>query len=156
VKLDKKISNLAKNFGLDRDEHTIVKIKDTDNPNQKLLELQSGSFEESKPWFVIDDDNRIYPIINDDAMIKVFQTLKSSLQDNFNIKLEKAILEQMPVDFSDVWAVVMNEIKKETKVKPIAKINVEKIVKDVKKFHPNLFFQLDLKEMMSDEGFFND
>ena len=62
------------------------------------------------------------------------------------MKLEKSILQQLPLDFQDVWAVAMEEIGKSKK----NEIDFDKLVKKIKKEHPNLF--LDLKDFYLPEG----
>ncbi len=148
-KLDsiEKIEILSKKIGLGNNrEKTILDIQDTESPDKKLLVLKKGNWDGEEPWFAIDKDEKIHTIISLDTLLQIIKSLKTAQEENFNLKLEKTIWQNIPIDFQDVWTVAMEEIKdklKDSKYKNSVDINIEKVVKDIKKKHPNLFLNMD-------------
>ncbi len=142
-----KINILSKKIGLgDNDEKTILNMKDTDEPNTKLLILQNGDWDDSEPWFVIDDNGKVHTMLSLDTLLQIIKTLRVTQEENFNLKLEKSIWQNVPIDFQDVWVVAMEDIKerlKNSQDKRSFDIDIEKTVKDIKKRYPNLFLNLD-------------
>jgi len=130
------------------DDRTVIEIENTDNPEIKRLSLKSGSWEASEPWFIVDEDKKIHTMMSMDSITKIINNFKASQQENFNLKLEKTIWQNVPIDFQDVWAVAMDEIKSMTKNNggsKVVNVDLESLVAKIKKEHPNLF--LDLKDL---------
>lgn len=149
--VDKKIDKLANKLGIEG-QKTILKLKNGEDVNQKILELQSGDFEEAKPWFIVDENENIYPLIPMELLFKILNATKSAVQENLNIKLEKAIMQEFPIDYNDVFTVAMNEVESaiaSPKEKSVLSLNVDGIVKKIKKKHPNLFYNINMNELMS-------
>ncbi len=142
-----KINILSKKIGLDENrEKTILNLEDTDTPNRKLLTLQSGDWENEEPWFMVDKDGKIHTILSLDMLLNIIKSLRVAQEENFNLKLEKSIWQNVPIDFQDVWVVAMDEIKKQLKNSKNARslnIDIDRVVKDIKKKHPNLFLNID-------------
>ncbi len=142
-----KIHLLSKKIGLDDDmEKTILNLEKTDEPDKKLLTLKSGSWDGEEPWFLIDEDEKIHTMLSLDTLLQIIKALQKTQEENFNLKLEKTIWQNVPIDFQDVWVVAMDEIKKRlknAKDKRSLDINVSEVVKEIKKKHPNLFLNLD-------------
>ena len=151
IKLLQKINALSKSLGFTNDEQTLLEIKKTDNKDIKELHLKNGTWESSDPWFAIDEDDekKAFAFIPADAFAQMIEALKTSQQENFNLKLEKTIWQNVPIDFEDVWVVAMDEIqsyaKKEDPKKPVS-IDLDKLLNRIKNEHPNLF--INLKELM--------
>ena len=142
-----KINLLSKKMGLDeKQEKTILNLEDTNDSGKKLLTLQSGDWNDKEPWFVIDQEGKIHTMISLDTLLYIINALRVAQEENFNLKLEKSIWQNVPIDFQDVWVVAMDEIKKQLKNsqdKKSLNIDIDKVVKDVKKKYPNLFLNLD-------------
>ena len=142
-----KINILSKKIGMDENqEKTILNLEDTDNPDRKLLTLKSGNWENEEPWFVIDKNGKIHTMLSLDTLLHIVKSLRIAQEENFNLKLEKSIWQNVPIDFQDVWVVAMDEIKKQlknSKDKRSLNIDIDKVVKDIKKKYPNLFLNLD-------------
>ncbi len=142
-----KIDSLSDKLGLSRKHRTLLGIKDTDDPNVKELYLKEGDWNEDEPWFAIEDNNdkKAYAFIPADAFAQLIDTLRQSQQENFNLKLEKTIWQNIPADFEDVWVVAMDEIRRYAQHnepgKPVS-IDLDKLIKKIKKEHPNLFINL--------------
>ncbi len=140
------INKMADQLGIENPSNvTVVRLEDTDDPNKKTLELIQGSWENGAPWFVIGKENKVFVLSSLEAMLHLIKSLNEAKYENFNLKLEKAILENLPVDFNDVWVVAMNEIQKrlaESKNRNLLDIDIKKLVQDIKRNYPNLFMRL--------------
>ena len=129
-------------------DKTIMEIENTENPDVKRLNLKSGSWEASEPWFIVDEQKKIHAMISMDSVSKIISNFKNAQQENFNLKLEKTIWQNVPIDFQDVWAVAMDEIKslsRENKDSKVINVDLEALISKIKKEHPNLF--LDLRDL---------
>ena len=140
------LTKMADELGIANPQNiTVVKISETDDPDKKTLELIQGSWDSQAPWFVIDDNNKVYVLSSLESIMELINSLKKTKYENFNLKLEKAILENLPVDFNDVWIVAMQEIQNrlsKSKDKHLLDIDIKNLIKDIKKNHPNLFIKL--------------
>ncbi len=151
VNIIKKINALSKALGFSKGVQTLVEIKKTNDKNIKELHLQNGSWKSDDPWFAIDKDanTKAYAFIPAKAFSQMIQTLKNTQKENFDLKLEKTIWQNVPIDFEDVWIVAMEEIRnkaiEQDPSKPIS-VDLDKLVENIKDEHPNLF--IDLKEFI--------
>lgn len=144
-----KIGKLAEKLGIENiNVATIVKISGTDDPNKKTMELLQGDWAGEAPWLVLDESNNMFVLSSVETFLQLLASLKQSTRENFNLRLEKAILQQLPIDFNDVWVVAMQEIQKrlrESKDKKLLDIDLEQLVGQIKKNYPNLF--INFKEL---------
>ena len=151
VELMKKINALSKSLGFTQEKQTLVKIKKTDDKKVKELHLENGNWESSEPWFAVDDDDdkKAYAFIPADTFSQMLEALRKTSQENFNLKLEKTIWQNVPIDFEDVWVVALEEVRthaqKEDPNKPVS-IDLDKLLERIKNEHPNLF--INLKELI--------
>jgi len=105
----------------------------------KKLELIEGDLSEPM-WVMLTQDKNIKVVISPEDYISMMETLKAVMKENLELKLEKAILSEFPIDYEDVKAVVLEEMKKSDK-------SIKEIVEKVKLEHPNLFYNIDLDKI---------
>lgn len=148
-----KIEEIKEYVGDDGKKYeTVIEVEDTDNPDIKTLNLKSGSWSGKEPWFVIDENQKLHTMLSIDSIHKLIENFKKLQQDNFDLKLEKTILQHVPIDYQDVWVVAMDEIKKLADRHGNEKslnVDLEKLLRKIKKEHPNLF--LNLKDLFTNQ-----
>jgi len=113
------------------DSKTIVKCKD--------LELIEGDLK--NPLWIMQTDNDIKVVLDVNEYVQIMKMNEKLLKENFELKLERAILSQFPIDYDDVKAVVLKEMKKNNDK------DLEEIVDQIKLEHPNLFYSLDVDRL---------
>ena len=112
-------------------EKAIVKCKE--------LEVIEGDLK--NPLWILMINNELKITLEVEEYIKIMETLKNVLKENFELKLEKAIMNEFPVDYDDVKAVVLEEMKRNSEA------SVDEILDKVKLEHPNLFYNLELEKL---------
>lgn len=141
------IEKIAKGLDVSKQkEQTLLEISSSEQEDAKILTLKRGSWSGKEPWFVLDEKQKLHALIPIEALSKVMENLKQMEEEAFSMKLEKSILQQLPIDFQDVWTVAMEEVQK----RKSKDIDFEKLVRKIKKDHPNLF--LDLRDLYLPEG----
>ena len=75
--------------------------------NEYRLRLKNSKLNRVEPWFIIDEDGGTHALTSLHSLNNLLDTLKKNQKEIFELKLEKAIYQQMPVDFNDAWAVAM-------------------------------------------------
>lgn len=148
-KILKQIEQNSEILGLENTDKTIFEILPNEQNNEKTLSLKLGSWQNSKPWFGIDEKGKVQILIDLDVFLNVVSMYKDASREIFKLKLERSILERMPTDFNDVWVVCMNEIKKlDSKDENfnLLNLNFDAIVEKVRSEHPNLF--VDIKDLI--------
>jgi hypothetical protein len=142
------INIISKDIGLDGDK-TVIEIENTDNPDVKRLNLKSGSWSANEPWFVVDENQKLHTMMSINSVNKIVENFRATQEENFNLKLEKTIWQNIPIDFKDVWAVAMDEIKsmaiQEGDEAKVINVDLEELISKIKAEHPNLF--LNLKDL---------
>ncbi|WP_456479330.1 DUF2603 domain-containing protein [Nautilia sp.] len=95
----------------------------------------------NSPLWILTVGDKIKIALDADEYMELMETLKSVMKENFELKLEKAILSEFPVDYDDVKAVVLEEMKRNESA------SIHEILDKVKLEHPNLFYNLDLEKI---------
>ena len=144
----KMIEKISKNLSPTKQkEQTVLEILPCEEENMKMLRLKNGSWESNKePWLVYDEKQKLHALLSIDTLSKMIEHFKKAEQEALFLKLEKSILQHLPLDFHDVLTVAMEEMNKSKK----KEIDFDKLIKKIKKEHPNLF--LDLKDLYLPEG----
>jgi regulator of replication initiation timing len=120
---------------LDISHRTIVRIKDN------KLELIDGNLN-NKPWVVLDEDENLNILQNAKDYIEIHQLLQKLIEENFELKLEKAILTRAPKDYEDVKAVVLEEMRES------GSEDIEDTIDLIQKKHPNLFLNFSFDDLI--------
>ena len=144
----KMIEKISKGLSLKKQkEQTVLEILPSEDENVKMLRLKNGSWESQKePWLVYDEQQNMHALLSIDTLSKMIEHFKQAEQEALFLKLEKSILQQLPLDFQDVLTVAREEINKSKK----KDIDFDKLVKKIKKEQPNLF--LDINDLYLPEG----
>ncbi len=110
---------------------TIVKCKD--------FEVVEGDLE-NKLW-IMEIDGKVKAVLDIDEYLELMEMAKKLMKENFELKLEKAILSEFPIDYDDVKAVVLEEMKQNPDM------SIPEIINKIKLEHPNLFYNIELDKI---------
>lgn len=152
--IEKQVEEISKNLGVPHADRTVLKISATEDPNKKTLTLLSGSWESDKPWFVVDEANRVHALTSSESFMHLVRSMQFATNENFGLKLEKAIWSYFPIDFQDVWAVATSELKKlldKNGSGKIVEVDIEKLIGVIHKKHPNLFYHIREEHLLRGE-----
>ena len=111
---------------------TIVECKD--------FEVIEGDLE--NPLWIMKIKDEVKVVLDIDEYLKIMKLNEKLVKEIFELKLERAILSEFPIDYDDVKAVVLEEMKKDKDK------SLEDIVDKIKLEHPNLFYNLDLDKIL--------
>ncbi len=148
----KEIDAVAAKLGMPKPtERPVLEIKPGDNEKQKIIELKRGDWKDEQPWFVIDEEGKLMVLTTADAMMGIMHSLQHMGEEVFKARLERAIAKELPIDFHDVWTVAMHELQQRLKEgdQKSASVDLDNLVKSIKRKHPNLFYSL--KDLEIDE-----
>lgn len=149
-KISQKIDQASSDLGIKKDGRVVLELSSSDDENSKVLSLKKGAWDMDMPWFVL-DENEPKVMMRLSELMAMVQSYKDVQRECFELKLEKSIWQNIPIDFSDVWTVAMNEVRhqKPANIASVSTIDTDRLVKHIKKDHPNLF--VDMNEIMKEQ-----
>ncbi len=123
-----------------------------------LLKLQEGSLESNKDiWFLQDGDNREFVLMPQNMLNKLLGRIKEVQEEKLLMRLEREVATQMPIDFDDAMSVAKMYLESHRQSDgTLPMVNVASVVREVKKQHPNLFFNLDEYILRQKQGVSDD
>ncbi|MGB5964159.1 MAG: DUF2603 domain-containing protein, partial [Sulfurimonadaceae bacterium] len=133
--LQKHLGQIAETLNINAAEMTIVKMRPGIDDRHKELELLQGSWDEKRPWVIIDENDHSYTMTSAPALSKMIAMFASSQDETFRLKLEKAIWQRYPIDYYDVLVVAMERIKRLAQSRPestIVKLDLDWLVTEIK------------------------
>ena len=137
------LENISQTKKKKKKRRTTFELEDMDNNQMKLS--YKGKANLNTPWFGMYGDKPC-ALVPAELFEAVINALKNAQKENFELKLERSILQNLPIDFGDVWTVAIEEIKKANyKKEP----NLDRLIAKIKKEHPNLF--LDMRSLVNKE-----
>jgi hypothetical protein len=121
----------------------VEKIKDI-TPNPTVIECKDYELKEgdknSKLW-IIEIEGKPKVALDFEEYILLMDSMKKLMKEVFELKLEKVILSEFPIDYDDVKAVVLEEMKDNPDM------DLNDIVKKIKTEHPNLFYDINVDNL---------
>jgi len=121
-------------------EEAVKKLNPETIVECKEMEVIKGDLDSSM-WVMVTPEERVKVALDVDKYIEFMENMKEIMKENFELKLEKAILSEFPIDYDDVKAVVLEEMKHD------GEKSIEEVVQKVKREHPNLFYNLNLDKI---------
>lgn len=148
--IKEKIDDIKIDLGIKDKELVIIDMQDSDDERVKTLSLKSGAWSGAEPWFIVSGDNA-HAAFSINSLRALINSYRDIQKECFELKLEKSIWQSIPVDFGDVWTVAMDEVKRHepATIATINSIDTDKLVRSIKKEHPNLF--LDMNDMIKEQ-----
>lgn len=144
--LQNHLAEIAETLNINASEMTIVKMRPSRDDRHRELELLQGSWDEKRPWVIIDEKDHPYTMTSASALSKMIAMFTLSQDETFRLKLEKAILKRHPIDYYDVLAVAMEKIKQLAQSRPgstVVKLDLDWLITEINQEYPNLFYHLD-------------
>lgn len=137
----KVIENISHTLGISDRERINFDIEQV-SENELKIRIVNAAANFHTPWFAIKNEEP-YIFMPAEILDVVFRMLKTAQKESFELKLERSIWQNMPIDFGDVWRVAMDELmKSEFKKEP----DLDKLIAKIKREHPNLF--VDMSQML--------
>lgn len=138
--LEKKLKKFKK---ITKSKEEKVFLSEKIDEERKELKLISGK-EKAQNSFIIEDDELYFMIASED-FLSLVDNFKSLQEKIFALRLEKAILRYLPLDYHDVYSIAKLAIDKELdKGNNVEELDFARIVGTIKKEHPNLFLELPM------------
>mgnify|MGYP005605572423 FL=1 len=141
--MNRHLESISQTLGISKRRRTTFELEPLENNEMKLSYKGKPNF--NTPWFGMYGDKPC-ALVPAELFEAVINALKNAQKENFELKLERSILQNLPVDFGEVWTVAIEEIKKANYKK---ESNLDRVIAKIKKEHPNLF--LDMRSIVGKE-----
>ena len=140
------INDFGKYLGMKKRDLTIFEMLPNEDKTTFNLRLKNSKLNRVEPWFIIDENKETHALISLRSLSNLLETIRKHQREIFELKLEKAIYQQMPVDFNDAWAVAMDTIEKTSQRTGVAEINMDldRLMDELKRKYPNLFIDMNM------------
>ncbi len=108
---------------------------------QMLLNLESGKFSQDEVWFMKNKEGQEYIVMPQSILKKVVSIIRDAHEEKLALELARDVSQSAPIDFDDVMAVALRTLEsKRLQDGFLPHIDTKTIVQEIKKNHPNLFF----------------
>ncbi|WP_121020395.1 DUF2603 domain-containing protein [Helicobacter vulpis] len=112
-------------------------------PNQMLLESQEGTLDTKEAWFVQDEQDRRFVVVPEVLLQYIVQVIQRAYEEKVMVELERDMATLTPIDFKDAMAVAFKKLEAmRGSDGSLPKISSLDFVRQLKRQHPNLFFNL--------------
>ncbi len=112
-------------------------------PNQVLLESKEGTLDAKEAWFVQDEQDQRFVVVPEILLQYIVQVIQRAYEEKIMVELERDMATLTPVDFKDAMAVAFRKLEgMRGSDGSLPKISSLDFVKQLKRQHPNLFFNL--------------
>jgi len=119
---------LAEKIKKEVDAKTFVECKE--------LEVKEGDL--NSPIWIMEVNGEFKVVVDPVMYIKMMKDMNDLLEEVLELKLERAIFNSLPIDYEDVKAIVLKEMKEHPDK------NIDEILDKIKLENPNLFYKLDI------------
>ena len=111
---------------------------------EMLLSMEQGVFSKEDLWFLQDEEGEEYVVFPQKLFIRLLSRIRTTQEEKLLIELEKDIISQMPIDFDDAMVVAKTTLESlRQNDGSLPEINTTLLARDIKKRHPNLFFDIN-------------
>ena len=107
--MNRHLESISQTLGISKRRRTTFELEPLENNEMKLSYKGKPNF--NTPWFGMYKDKPC-ALVPAELFEAVINALKNAQKENFELKLERSILQNLPIDFGDVWTVAIEEIKK--------------------------------------------
>lgn len=139
MNLNKRKDFINKNSIKDLD---IAKMYSGATKHSKIIYSKNDALSSQEPLKIEAEDGKKFIMLGENYFIALMDIVENAQNDLLEINLERDILQNMPVDFDDVWVVAKEELDK-LKTKDTKDVDTKKIVTKIKDEYPNLFWHID-------------
>lgn len=111
------------------------------------VHLQSGGFSSAEPWFLKDEQDLEYVVLPQKVLQNIISLIRKAHEDKLRVELERDIISLTPIDLDDVMSVAISKLESmRNKDGSLPNVDTTQLIAQIKKEHPNLFLNFDLRD----------